>query len=48
LISAIPYRAIINQDTIPLMGHMMKIIYNVTDDEDSVSFIADPEQITLF
>jgi hypothetical protein len=29
-------------------GHMMKIICNVTDDENSVSFIADPEQITLF
>jgi len=29
------------------MVHMMKIIYNVTDNENDVSFIADSEQITL-
>jgi len=29
------------------MVHMMKIVYNVTDNENDVSFIADSEQITL-
>jgi hypothetical protein len=27
-------------------GHMMKIVYNVADDENGVSFIADSEQTT--